>query len=114
MDYRFTIPNFQSRLLDYMNYGLPVIAATVCNTDVGKVIEDNGFGWWCESRDPECYRSLLQSIFERKDVAEKLFEKSLAARKCLEKLYTTDRAYRTILEAASAGTAGAERTNVNE
>lgn len=51
LDYRFTIPNFPSRLLSYMQAGLPVLAATDPNTDIGKVIENGGFGWWCESND---------------------------------------------------------------
>lgn len=49
LDHRFTIPNFPSRLLSYMQAGLPVLACTDPNTDVGKVIEEGGFGWWCES-----------------------------------------------------------------
>lgn len=51
LDHRFTIPNFPSRLLSYMQAGLPVLACTDTNTDVGKTIVDNGFGWWCESND---------------------------------------------------------------
>ena len=39
LDYRFTIPNFPSRLLSYMQAKLPVLACTDLNTDVGSVIE---------------------------------------------------------------------------
>lgn len=49
LDHRFTIPNFPSRLLTYMQAKLPVLACTDPNTDIGKVIVDGGFGWWCES-----------------------------------------------------------------
>ena len=51
LDHRFTIPNFPSRLLSYMQAKLPVLAITDPNTDVGKIIVDGGFGWWCESSD---------------------------------------------------------------
>lgn len=51
LDHRFTIPNFPSRLLGYMQALLPVLAVTDPNTDVGKVIVDGDFGWWCESND---------------------------------------------------------------
>ena len=51
LDHRFTIPNFPSRLLSYLQAGLPVLACTDPNTDIGKVIVDGGFGWWCESND---------------------------------------------------------------
>ena len=51
LDHRFTIPNFPSRLLSYMQTAMPVLACTDPNTDVGKVIVEGGFGWWCESND---------------------------------------------------------------
>ena len=49
LDHRFTIPNFPSRLLSCLQAGLPVLACTDPNTDVGTVIAEGGFGWWCES-----------------------------------------------------------------
>jgi hypothetical protein len=43
LDYRFTIPNFPSRLLSYMQAGLPILACTDKNTDIGEVITENNF-----------------------------------------------------------------------
>ena len=51
LDHRFTIPNFPSRLLSYMQNSMPVLACTDPNTDIGKVITEGEFGWWCESND---------------------------------------------------------------
>ena len=51
LDHRFTIPNYPSRLLSYLEYKMPVIAATDPNTDVGVIAQDNGYGYWCESND---------------------------------------------------------------
>lgn len=62
LDHRFTIPNFPSRLLTYMQVGLPILACTDPNTDVGKIVEDGGFGWWCESNDAENFASLVRTI----------------------------------------------------
>lgn len=62
LDHRFTIPNFPSRLLSYMQAGLPVLAVTDPNTDVGKVIEAGGFGWWCESNDIEGFSKIIHQI----------------------------------------------------
>jgi len=62
LDYRFTIPNFPSRLLSYMQAGLPVLACTDKNTDIGKVIAEGGFGWWCESREVDQFSKLVYSI----------------------------------------------------
>jgi glycosyltransferase involved in cell wall biosynthesis len=51
LDKRFTIPNFPSRLLSYLEFSLPVIAATDKATDIGKIAMDNEFGYWCENGD---------------------------------------------------------------
>ena len=51
LDHRFTIPNFPSRLLSYMQARLPVLAVTDPNTDIGHIAVEGGFGWWCESND---------------------------------------------------------------
>lgn len=49
LDHRFTIPNFPSRLLSYLEYKMPIVAATDVNTDIGRIAEANNFGYWCES-----------------------------------------------------------------
>jgi glycosyltransferase involved in cell wall biosynthesis len=59
LDHRFTIPNFPSRLLSYMQAKLPVLACTDPNTDIGKVIVDGEFGWWCESNNIEAFGQLV-------------------------------------------------------
>ena len=99
LDYRFTIPNFPSRLLDYMNYGLPVIAATDINTDVGRIIMEENFGWWVESKNPQEFRNLISSIFESNQIEDELQEKSRNARNCLKRNYVTDVAYNAIVRA---------------
>ena len=62
LDHRFTIPNFPSRLLGYMQAKLPVLACTDPNTDIGKIIVEGGFGWWCESNDVHGFNRLIEQI----------------------------------------------------
>ncbi len=62
LDHRFTIPNFPSRLLSYLQAKIPVLAVTDPNTDIGKAIVQGGFGWWCESNDPDHVRECVISI----------------------------------------------------
>lgn len=62
LDHRFTIPNFPSRLLGYMQAKLPVLACTDPNTDIGKIIVDGGFGWWCESNDLQAFKNIVKKI----------------------------------------------------
>ncbi len=62
LDHRFTIPNFPSRLLSYMDYGMPVVAFTDRNTDIGKIVTDNGFGWWEESTEVAACNIVIDKI----------------------------------------------------
>lgn len=51
LDSRFTIPNYPSRLLSYLEYCLPVIAATDENTDLKDDIINHKLGLWSKSGD---------------------------------------------------------------
>lgn len=64
LDHRFTIPNFPSRLLNYMQCKLPVFAVTDRSTDIGDIITENGFGWWCGSDDLKCFTSTVEQIYK--------------------------------------------------
>lgn len=63
LDYRFTIPNFPSRLLSYMAAKLPVLACTDPNTDIGKLIIEGKFGWWCESNDVDVFVDIINKVY---------------------------------------------------
>lgn len=92
LDYRFTIPNFPSRLLSYMQAKLPVLACTDSNTDIGKVITDGGFGWWCESNDSESFRNIVTDILKN----EMVIMKECAFR-YLQNHYSSEDSYKTII-----------------
>jgi len=93
LDHRFTIPNFPSRMLGYMQAGLPILAATDPNTDVGKIISDGGFGWWCESNDPAAFVRAVDLALEADLGAMKK-----NARDFLNENYTVDCAYKVIIK----------------
>lgn len=67
LDHRFTIPNFPSRLLSYMEAKKPVLAATDLSTDVGKVIEDGEFGHWCESNNESGMINIMHKFDDREE-----------------------------------------------
>ncbi len=74
LDHRFTIPNFPSRLLAYMQAGLPVLACTDPYTDIGRVITDGGFGWWCGSNDVQSFvHSVYYFINQTIDESKKIY-----------------------------------------
>jgi len=61
LDYRFTIPNFPSRLLSYMQKFMPVISCTDVSTDIGRIAEQGGFGWNCQSNDVSSFVEAVDS-----------------------------------------------------
>ncbi|WP_300383991.1 glycosyltransferase family 4 protein, partial [Clostridium sp.] len=85
LDNRFTIPNFPSRLLSYMEIGIPVIAATDKNTDLGLIIKSGEFGYWCESGNLNEFNELLVRISNNKDLLTGIGN---SGRAYLEKNYT--------------------------
>ena len=64
LDYRFTIPNYPSRLLSYLTNQKPIIAATDKNCDLGYIAEKNGFGYWCPSNSVDAFNNVIIKITE--------------------------------------------------
>lgn len=62
LDPRFTIPNFPSRLLSYLENSMPVLLATDTNTDMGRIAEHEGFGLWCESGDLKKFMENMDKV----------------------------------------------------
>lgn len=94
LDHRFTTPNFPSRLLAYMEAGLPVLACTDPNTDVGKVVTEGGFGWWCESNSVEEFVQTVKAILSIRT----LRSIGKAGWKYLEEHYTVKEQYLQIIK----------------
>jgi len=93
LDHRFTIPNFPSRLLSYMQASMPILAATDSNTDIGLVVENGKFGYWCESNNVQAFNQKLEFFYD-KPVRDKMGQN---ARKYLEENYTTKHSYEVIM-----------------
>ena len=76
LDHRFTIPNYPSRLLSYLENEMPVVCATDVNTDIGKIAKENGYGYWCESVKPEDFTALVDKMLasDRKAMGERGYE----------------------------------------
>lgn len=92
LDHRFTIPNFPSRLLSYMQAKIPILAVTDPNTDIGKVIVKGEFGWWCESNNVELFKTTISNIIEKGE----LNEYRMNAFSEIKRLYNIENAYITI------------------
>jgi len=99
LDHRFTVPNFPSRLLSYMDASMPVLAATDRNTDIGPIIEGGKFGLWCESTKVDDFMHQVEKLCDpalRKHMGQ-------AARQYLEKHYTAQHSYNIIMKHFAGG-----------
>ena len=93
LDYRFTIPNFPSRLLSYLENRMPVICATDPNCDMGTIAEDNHFGYYVPSNSVDAFTAsvdkMLASDMER--MGERGYE-------YLKATYSVDNTYNSIIK----------------
>lgn len=93
LDHRFTIPNFPSRALSYMQAGLPILACTDTSTDFKDVIINGGFGWWCESNSVQDFKDTVKNIC-KSDIESKSF----MSRKYLVENYDVKKSYNLIID----------------
>ena len=91
LDHRFTIPNFPSRLLGYMQAKLPVLACTDPNTDIGNIVSEGGFGWRCESNSIKAFNKCIETALNSDTVflGEKGYQYLMAH-------YTVEKGYKII------------------
>jgi len=94
LDHRFTVPNFPSRMLSYMQAKLPVLACTDVHTDIGKVITEGGFGWWCESGSTAHFEQVVNEAMQ-----SSLAGMGEAAMEYLREHYSVKTAYEFIMRA---------------
>ena len=94
LDYSFTIPNFPSRILSYMQAKLPILLATDPATDISKVAEQNGFGYSVYSNDVQAFCAAVKKMAGNK---ASLLEMGRKARAFLEENYTAEQSYRVIM-----------------
>lgn len=89
----FTIPNFPSRLLSYLEMKKPIIAATDASTDIGSEIEKNYCGYAVLSGDISGMQNAIEKISSNESLYEKMSEN---AWQYLEREFKVDCSYQLI------------------
>ena len=95
LDDRFTIPNFPSRLLSYLENKLPILAATDINTDFGRIIVDAECGFWVKSGDILEYNNKIHYFINNPSSIKKMGNRGFDF---LNNNYTVDISYKKIIE----------------
>ena len=88
----FSIPNFPSRLLSYLEMKMPVIAATDCNTDIGDIIETANCGFKVVSGDILRMNQVIAELID----ANKFELMGNNSWKLLQSNYVVDYSYKLI------------------
>lgn len=93
LDYRFTIPNYPSRLLPYIMERKPILAVTDPNCDTGLLAEENGYGYWCPSNSVERFVEVVNKMLNSdiKHMGDNGFNFFMNN-------YTTEHTYNTIVK----------------
>lgn len=93
LDYRFSIPNYPSRLLSYLMGKKPIIAATDPNCDTGSIAETNGYGFYCPSNSVEDFVKVVDKMLvsDRNLMGENAYQYFLSN-------YTTEHTYNAIVK----------------
>ena len=94
----FTIPNYPSRLLSYLDMRLPVIAATDIHTDIGKDIEDYECGFSVISGDSNEMQIAIDKIIKSLNFSDEMKNN---AHKMLIKRFNVSNSSELILNALS-------------
>jgi hypothetical protein len=93
LDYRFTIPNYPSRLLPYLENKMPIIAVTDPNCDTGSIAEQYGYGYWCPSNDVNTFTHSVDKMLQS-DIAL-MGERGYVF---LKKNYLVEHTYKAIMQ----------------
>ena len=68
LDHRFTIPNYPSRALSYLENAMPIFACTDKNTDIKELVEDEAkCGKWCCSNSVEDFLDTIEWFVDNKN-----------------------------------------------
>ena len=94
LDKRFTIPNYPSRLLNYLEFKKPVMMAVDRCTDVGFIAEKNNYGFWVESGDLTAFNQKLNQLLSNSELLKQMGDNGY---KYLKEHYTVEKSYETII-----------------
>ena len=94
LDKRYTIPNYPSRLLNYLVFKKPVLMGIDRNTDVGTIAEENNYGIWVESGDLVQFNKKLNDLASNPTLLKWMGENGY---RYLMENYTVDKQYEIIM-----------------
>jgi glycosyltransferase involved in cell wall biosynthesis len=95
LDYRFTIPNFPSRLLSYLEMKKPVLIYSDEASDMGRIAEENNFGFFARSDSTTSFVNAVKRLSNNQMILNKMGHNGF---NFMIKNYTTTISYKKIME----------------
>ena len=80
--------NIPSKLMNFMAYGVPVLAAVNLMSEAARIVEESDGGWAVDSARPENFPEKVAELLEK---PQEQIQKSVAATEYAQRHFTTDR-----------------------
>lgn len=96
LNYKLTVPNIPSRVLDYMQAKLPILACVDSITDIGEIVETANCGWACYSNDSITFNRILEKLWYEREGLQK---KGMNGYRYFIEHYTTSKTCKVIEDA---------------
>jgi colanic acid biosynthesis glycosyl transferase WcaI len=68
--------NLPSKLMNYMAYGLPVVASVRIGSETGRIVEESGGGWVTDASQPEAFAARVAEALRDRDALADRGERS--------------------------------------
>jgi len=95
LDRKFTIPNYPSRLLSYMEAKIPILLATDESTDIGRIAEENDYGMWSLNGDIESFNEQIKVLSRNENLRKTMGNNGY---NYMLNQYSVDRSYNIIMQ----------------
>jgi len=94
LDKHFSIPNYPSRLLSYLEYGMPVLIASDINSDLGEIAAQNNYGFFTINGNLDDFNRHVNKLVGDKNLITKMGNNGW---RFLLENYTVNNSFRTIM-----------------
>ena len=84
-----------SKVVDYFNAGIPILASTDKNTDLKQFLQEVKAGLWSETGDLERYKSNFKKLLNDEKLREELGKNG---RRFLEENLSVEKTYQIIMK----------------
>ncbi len=91
---KYTVPQFPSKIIDYLRLGKPIIAITNKNTDIGSIIVENKAGFAMTSYNKKDFAEIIEKITSNPETVKQASKNAIAL---FNRDYTTEVSYNIIM-----------------